>query len=389
MQVFRISWSVIFCVWCIYALSSDPCRAQDADAAALVETDALTQNTPTDLSQSLNSVIRGGITLRPFDYRGQLQLDNDDEALEERNPRYILVLRSHELTGFYDQMTQSLAKLIGYATNGQISISAESGVNSIENIQQSAERSDLFFFTAFARDVDWLREGTADWGPEHPYQQVRSVVSLPPIVLQIVTQGLAQARNLRDLGGARIFAGKSGTNTRRMFDNAYAMLRMPDPINVVPGVVGEDPLIALRRREVDAVAIASPFPDYRITELASVLQLGLVGYPNSDYQNLLESEPQMVTRLIPAYTYENIEFSVETIAEPIGIYTQARMLDMPVRVLTRAYWLWRNALIKGAGQPWWADTDTGDIMHLVAPLHPAALDTYDQAGVILPEAQRP
>lgn len=349
---------------------------------------ALAQQTDPAAGPLINSTVGGGVTVRPFDFNDQ-GFGSGDIDPDANLPDYVLTLRSHELSGKYTDMTQSLAKLIAYVTNGQIIVQTEAGLNSRENMQQSAMRNDLFFFTALARDVATLRIGTEQWGVDHPYQTVRSVVSLPPLVLQIITQSTGRARTLRDMAGSQIFAEAEGTTSHRLFTNAVDMLRLRNRIDVLPQVTGDDPLLALRRGEIDGYAFAAPLPNQAVQELSRIVQLGVAGYPQRDHQNLLEGEPQLIRALIPPHTYANVEFEVETVAEPVGIYTQERMLPEVVVPLTQAYWLWRMALIDGAAQPWWADTDPGDIITLQAPLHAASLGYYDGAGVILPEAQRP
>lgn len=351
-----------------------------AAAAALIAATAA--------AQAPDSAVRGGVTIRPFDFNDLGAGGLLDPSDPQRVPEHVVELRSHQPAGLYREMVRSTGEVIAYATDYAMVFRFEDGLSSNHNIQISAQRSDTYVFSALARDILTVRLTSERHGRDHPYQQLRALVSLPPLVVHFVTRGQGRARQLAELAEERWHLGLAGTDTRRLADLALRAVSLDRTVRHTD-VADDDAVLALRRGDIDGFAVATPLPAAAIEDLADAVQIGLVGVPTSEFAFLLESEPQLLNWVIPAHRYPNVEFQVTTFADPVGLYTANATDADAMFILTAAFWPWRLALVDGAAQPYWATTDTSQILQLQAPLHPGAERYYEEAGVRLPVRERP
>ncbi len=346
-----------------------------------------TPTSPIRIDESANFEVKESVVSRTYEYINTNYYTRNFQEINKsliNNRLFIITLRTHVSSGPYFEMAQSLAKLLTYTTEQKVFVNVETGTSTLENIQLSATREDLYIFIGMARDVYKLRQDAAKWSKEHPYQKVRALLSLPPLVLHIITQNQIPGQSINTLQGATVYAGNPDSVTRDFFEHAVGILPVYSSMTLVDDSTVREPLPALLHKAIDAYAIASPMPDIPTLEMHFLNPLGLLNYPQQGHRILGEKKSQIVQNLIPSHGYQLIELDTQTVAEPIGLYTQARLPGRAAAMITQAYWLWRLALINGAGQPWWKYTDTGDIFTLQAPLHHAAIDYYKAAGVPVP-----
>ncbi len=292
-----------------------------------------------------------------------------------------LVIGGGSVHGLYFQVTQHLCKLINRHSLNKYRCSGRPALGSVFNINAVADG--LLDFGMAQSDRSWQATGGyADWNGK-PVNRLRSVFSLHPETVMLVTRRAANIQSVADLRGKRVNVGNPGSGQR---GNAEDILRLhgidPKKDLVASEWQQHEASNAIIDGKIDAFFYTAGNPSKAILEPSDKTVLRLIPLDSEEILTFVSGKTYYMMSEVPADTYTGIDSPVPTYGVRANLMssslTPAEIVYDVVRIVFEHLDELRTV------HPALKEL-TPNIMlsALSAPLHPGAERYYRERGWIL------
>jgi TRAP transporter TAXI family solute receptor len=214
----------------------------------------------------------------------------------------------------------------------------------------------------------------------NPKKNIRIIANLYPEDMHLVTPKGMTLSGLTDLNGKKVGVAAAGSGTQvsvRMTLKEY-------------GITAEEHELGLGQStqrladgQLDAFFYAGGTPFAALIQLGSTKGFELYKFTADDQKRINKIIPYYVESLIPAGTYENINYDVPTVAVNGQLITGANQPDDLIYDITKALWNknTRKLLDKGHSKGKQITVETA-LKGVLIPIHPGAEKYYKEIGMI-------
>ena len=260
-----------------------------------------------------------------------------------------------------------------------IRCSPEQTPGSVYNLERLADRDlDLALAQSDAQFAAYRGERTWE---ERPFTELRSVMSLYPELLTILTRVDLGLGSLQELRGKRINVGSPGSGNRTTWDKLQAALGwgaedMQNATEMTPDRAGT----ALCAGKIDASVLMVGHPSPIVTEELAACALGFIGIGSDEVDQLVSAFPYYTKGAIPTGQY-GLPQAVPTFGGVATLVTTAAMPEPVVYEITRQILAHLDDLRTRLPVLHDLKPETMARQGLTAPLHPGAERAFREFGV--------
>jgi hypothetical protein len=206
--------------------------------------------------------------------------------------------------------------------------------------------------------------------------------------MMLATKGFNQAftyadspiKVWKDMDGKRIHIGARGSPTSIIQEEVCRA------IGIKPKFVFSTPQEAIemvKDRRVDGMIYGVGAPWSGIMDVATVQKIRLLSMTPEEQKKVNSAYPYQVPDVIPAKTYG---FQTEDIPTTMGFQTinvRPGLSDDLVYKLVKVLWEHWDEVVKASPPAKWVKP--GDMVYMVAPIHPGAVKYYREIGIKIPD----
>jgi len=257
-------------------------------------------------------------------------------------------------------------------------ISSRASVANINAIKSGLQNSG---FSA-SNIAYYAYSGTGSMQGKEPMKDLRTIASLYPEYMHIVTLAKSGINSIADLRSKRVSIDLAGSGTyvnAVLILNAFGLtLKDVDDL----GIREEEAFDALRNGKIDALFIAVGYPTDIIADLASQMDIKLLPVEGPNANKLIEQYSFLLLCEIPEGIYKGVN-ATKTITTETQWLTSLREPETLIYEITKALWnkntrkLLDNAHVIGK-----EITLQSALDGISVPLHPGAEKFYKEAGLI-------
>jgi uncharacterized protein len=290
-----------------------------------------------------------------------------------------LVIGGGSTTGVYYQVALHVCKLVndqlgsqGYNCIGRPSLGSVFNVNAIDR--------GLLNFGVVQSDRNWqAHTGEADWKGK-PFKGLRSVFSVHPETVMLVTRADTGIKAVADLRGKRVNIGNPGSGQR---GNAEDVLRIygidKDKDIAAEGLQQDEASRALVDKKLDAFFYTVGNPWGGGLEVATSTEIRMIPVDGPGIKKLVADNPYYVMTVVPGGIYKGVDKDVPTYAVKATFVTGEKEPDEVVYNVVKA--IFENLGRFKESHAAFKYLDPKDMLQgLSAPLHPGAARYYKEKG---------
>ncbi|MEL6265221.1 MAG: TAXI family TRAP transporter solute-binding subunit [Pseudomonadota bacterium] len=214
----------------------------------------------------------------------------------------------------------------------------------------------------------------------NPKQNIRVIANLYPEDMHLVTPEGVTLDKLADLEGMRVGVAAAGSGTQvsvRMILEHYGIKADEYELGLSQSVQ------RLADGQLDAFFYAGGTPFAALIQLGSTKGFELYNFSEEERVEINKIIPYYVESMIPAGTYETIDYDVPTVAVNGQLITSVEQPEDLVYEITKALWNdnTRKLLDKGHAKGKAIRPETA-LTGVLIPLHPGAERFYKEAGLM-------
>lgn len=282
------------------------------------------------------------------------------------------------ITGVYYQVALQISNIMNKHEGGKYNYIGRPTGGSVFNVN-ALERG-AFDFGVAQSDRNWQAfNGTADWDGK-PVKSLRSLFSMHPETVMLVTRKDTGIEKVEDIKGKRINIGNPGSGQR---GNAMDVLRIYglDPNNDfrAEGLQQHEASRALVDRNIDAFFYTVGNPSAAIEEPATSVDINMIPINASGIKEMVEERPYYIMTSIPAGTYRGVENDIETYAVTATVVTNENVAEDVVYDMVKTVFENLDEL-KGSHAAFRNLKVEEMLQGVSAPLHPGAVKYYKEKG---------
>lgn len=289
-----------------------------------------------------------------------------------------LLIGGGSVTGVYYQVALHVCNLVNKHSDGEYNCVGRPALGSVFNI--NAVNRGLLDFGVAQSDRNWqAANGAADWDGS-PVEGLRSVFSVHPETVLLVTRADSGIDSVDDLYGRAVNIGNPGSGQR---GNAEDVLRLygidaDDDIDA-QGLQQNEASRALIDQKIDAFFYTVGNPAAAIEEPANSTDIRLVPINSDAIREFIADKPYYVMTEIQPGTYQGVDEAVETYAVKATVVTSAALEDQVVYDVVKI--IMENLDELKASHAAFKNLEPADMLEgLSAPLHPGAAQYYEEMG---------
>lgn len=282
--------------------------------------------------------------------------------------------------GAYYPIGGAMGAMLGDEIEGVRSGTAETTGGSVENLQLLGDqRTDIAMAQNDAVYNAVNGEGDFD-GP----QEVQTIAMMYVNVLQIATTQDRGINSFADLAGKSVSVGDTGSATELFMRNVTETLGMTyDDFGDTQRLPFADQTTAIRNNQLDVGAWVVAPGVSSIQDLASSEDLKLVPLSEDELSTITDAFPYYSATEIEAGTYDGLDEAVPAAGTWNSLLMNANADREFVYLVTKA--VHENVDKLAEGHPSGGELAAENIENAIAPLHPGALDYFEEIGVDVPE----
>ncbi|KAA3630332.1 MAG: C4-dicarboxylate ABC transporter substrate-binding protein [Proteobacteria bacterium] len=293
-----------------------------------------------------------------------------------------LLIGGGSVTGVYYQVALHVCNLINKHSDGKYNCVGRPALGSVFNIN-AVNRGLLDFGVAQSDRNFQAYKGTADW-EGNPVTGLRSVFSMHPETVLVVTRKDSGIKMVSDLKGKRVNIGNPGSGQR---GNAEDVLKIygidKDKDMQSEGLQQHDASRALVDRKIDAFFYTVGNPSAAIEEPANSTDITLVPVNSKGIKEFISDKPFYVMTAIKPGTYKGVDKPVETFAVKATVVASAEASEQMIYDVTKI--IFENIDELRASHAAFKNLEPQEMLGgLSAPLHPGAAKYYKERGWKLP-----
>lgn len=282
------------------------------------------------------------------------------------------------ITGVYYQVALQISNMMNKHMGGEYNFIGRPTGGSVFNI--NALDRGAFDFAVAQSDRNFQGyNGTADWEGK-PVTVLRSVFSMHPETVMLVTRKDTGITSVNDLKGKRVNIGNPGSGQR---GNAEDVLRLYG-LDFTKDFRAEalqqhEASRALVDRNIDAFFYTVGNPSAAIEEPAQSVDLDMVPLNSDAIRNFVVEHPYYIMTSIPAGTYRGIDRDIETYAVTATVVTNESVSEQVVYDMVKT--VFENLDELRASHAAFRYLNPEEMLQgLSAPLHPGAEKYYKEKG---------
>ena len=289
-----------------------------------------------------------------------------------------ILIGGGSVTGVYYQVALNVCNLLNKHSGDKYNCVGRPALGSVFNIR-AVKRTLLDFGVAQSdRNFEAFR-GQGDWEGK-PMEDLRSVFSMHPETVLLVTRADTGINTVWDLKGKTVNIGNPGSGQR---GNAEDVLRLygidKDNDIQAQGLQQQEASRALIDRKIDAFFYTVGNPSAAIEEPANSTQIKIIPINDAAIYGFVDERPYYVMTTIPAGTYKGVDEDVETYAVTATVVTSASASEAMVYDTVKTVFENLEEL-KAAHAAFRVLTPKAMLKGLTAPLHAGALKYYQEQG---------
>ncbi|MEM7121423.1 MAG: TAXI family TRAP transporter solute-binding subunit [Pseudomonadota bacterium] len=289
-----------------------------------------------------------------------------------------LLIGGGSVTGVYYQVALQVCNLVNKHSDGNYNCVGRPALGSVFNI--NAVNRGLLDFGVAQSDRNWqAANGSADWDGA-PVEALRSVFSVHPETVLLVTRDDAGISSVDDLVGHPVNIGNPGSGQR---GNAEDVLRiygidMNNDIDA-QGLQQSEASRALIDKKIDAFFYTVGNPAAAIEEPANSVDIEVVSINSDAIREFISDKPYYVMATLPAGTYKGMDEPAETYAVKATVVASDMLGEDVVYEVVRI--VFENLDELKASHAAFANLTPEEMLQgLSAPMHPGAVKYYTEQG---------
>ena len=224
------------------------------------------------------------------------------------------------------------------------------------------------------------------WHGEAPFlkkrSQMRSVFSIHPETLTLVTRKETKIRRIKDLKGKRVNIGNPGSGQRRTSLELFASCGIKEEELALAGdLKAAEMPDALRDKKIDAYFYTIGHPNANIQDIATTLDVMVVPITGKCVENLITQRPYYVKSAVPGGLYRGVDKDVPTFGVKATLMTSESVPNDVIYHLVKA--VFENLEEFRNLHPAYRRLDQkGMLKGLSPPFHPGAEKYYKEKGLL-------
>ncbi len=251
-------------------------------------------------------------------------------------------------------------------------------LGSVFNI--NAVNRGLLDFGVAQSDRNWqATNGAADWDGK-PVGKLRSVFSMHPEAVLLMTRADSGISSVSDLKGKRVNIGNPGSGQRGNAEDVLRIYGIDKNSDIdAEGLQQHDASRALIDKKIDAFFYTVGNPAAAITEPANSTKTDLIAINSQGIRDFISDKPFYVMTKIPAGTYKGIDHDTETYAVKATVVASADASEQMVYDVVKTVFE-RLDELKQSHAAFRILNPKDMLQGLSAPLHPGAERYYKERG---------
>ena len=241
--------------------------------------------------------------------------------------------------------------------------------------------------SAFAQsDVAyWAFTGSGSFRNEGPAARLRTIASLYPESIHLVTRRESGIRTVRDLRGKRVSLDEPGSGTltdARIVLEAFGLNTGDFEAEYIkPGVAAEKML----NDQIDAFFFVAGYPAPSISRLAAEKEIYLVPLEGAEVHELIDTHRFFSETVIPENSYEGVG-PTPTLSVGAQLITSSELDEELVYEITKSLWNTNSRWLLDNGHAKGRSITLETALEGIAtPLHPGAELFYREVGMLARE----
>jgi|JTFP01.1.fsa_nt_gb hypothetical protein len=282
------------------------------------------------------------------------------------------------ITGVYYQVALQLSNMMNKHAADKYNYIGRPTGGSVFNI--NAIDRGAFDFAVAQSDRNWQGyNGAADWEGK-PVTGLRSVFSMHPETVLLVTRKDAGIKTVMDMKGKRINIGNPGSGQR---GNAEDVLRIYgldyNKDFSAEALQQAEASRALVDQKIDAFFFTVGNPSAAVEEPAQSVDLDIVPINSDGIKDFVAKHPYYIMTTIPAGTYKGVDNGVETYAVTATVISSESVSEEVVYDMVKT--VFENLDELKASHAAFRNLNPKEMLQgLSAPLHPGAIKYYKEKG---------
>ena len=221
--------------------------------------------------------------------------------------------------------------------------------------------------------------GVADWEGK-PVTNLRSVFSMHPETVMLVTRKDTGIKKVTDIKGKRINIGNPGSGQRFNAEEVLRIYGIDQNSDIrAESLQQHEASRALVDRKIDAFFYTVGNPSAAIEEPAQSTDIVMVPLDHPQIKKLAEEKPYYVYTKIPAGTYRGVDYDVPTYAVTATVITHENVPEELVYDMVKTVFEKLNEL-KGSHAAFRHLDPKLMLEGLSAPFHPGVVKYYKEKG---------
>ncbi len=229
----------------------------------------------------------------------------------------------------------------------------------------------------------WAYTGSETFRGEPPMRRLRTIASLYPESIHLVTRRGSGIRGIRDLKGRRVALDEPGSGTlidAEILLRAFGLSRKNMTIEYAKYELAAK---KMRNGSLDAFFIVAGYPAKAISRLWRDEGIDLVPIEGPEVDAILRDYPFFSRGEIPAGTYRGLTQAIPTINVRAQWLTSAALDDELIYRITRNLWSSHSLRMLREGHPKGREIRLDNALDALAvPLHPGAARFYREQGML-------
>ncbi len=282
------------------------------------------------------------------------------------------------IVGVYYQVALQISNLMNKNMGDKYNYVGRPTGGSVFNLN-AIERETFEFAVAQSDRNFQAYNGLADWDGK-PISKLRSVFSMHPETVMLVTRKDTGIKKVEDIKGKHINIGNPGSGQRFNAEEVLDVYGIdPEKDIQAEGLQQHEASRALVDRKIDAFFYTVGNPSAAIEEPAQSTDMVMVPLDHPEIKKLAEEKPYYVYTKIPAGTYKGVDYDVPTYAVTATVISHENVPDEVVYDMVKTVFEKLDD-IKGSHAAFRVLEPKQMLQGLSAPFHPGAVKYYKEKG---------
>jgi len=282
------------------------------------------------------------------------------------------------ITGVYYQVALQISNMMNKHAADKYNYIGRPTGGSVFNI--NAIDRGAFDFAVAQSDRNFQGfNGVADWEGK-PVKGLRSVFSMHPETVLLVTRKDAGIKTVADLKGKRVNIGNPGSGQRGNAEDVLKLYGLDYNKDFSAEALQQaEASRALVDQKIDAFFFTVGNPSAAIEEPAQSVDLDIVAINSDAIKKFVAEHPYYIMTKIPAGTYKGVDKDVETYAVTATVVTNESVSEEVVYDMVKT--VFDNLDELKASHAAFRNLNPKEMLGgLSAPLHPGAVKYYKEKG---------